>query len=103
MVESLQGHYIFGKNMLGYLNGTLIHYDMWYTRHGELLLHEFVNFDCIGDVVSTQKSTPYHYFSLGLGMISQFDRKERVVAINSIEFEYIPACSASCEAISFVS
>ena len=38
-------------------------------------------------------------FSMGLGVISWFSRKQSCVALSTAEVEYVIACSASCEAV----
>ena len=45
------------------------------------------------------KSTSRCYFSLGLFMISWFNRKQRSVALNSAEAEYMALSQEACEAI----
>ena len=46
-----------------------------------------------------KKSTLGCCFSMGSGVISWFSRKQSCVALSTAEAEYVPACSASCEAV----
>jgi len=45
------------------------------------------------------KSTSSCCFSLGSGMISWYSRKQKSVALSSVEAEYMVASQASCEAL----
>ncbi|KAH9297082.1 hypothetical protein KI387_028764, partial [Taxus chinensis] len=44
-------------------------------------------------------STSGCYFSLGSGVVSWFNRKQKSVALSSVESEYIAASMETCEAI----
>lgn len=81
--------------MLRYLKGT-VHYVIRYARDDELLLRGFVDSDWIGDA-SVAKSTSSFHFSVSIGMISWFSRKQFVVALSSAKAEYTVASSSSCD------
>jgi hypothetical protein len=49
--------------------------------------------------VDERKSTSGTYFSLGLAMISWISRKQKFVALNIAEAEYIATCDTCTEAI----
>ena len=46
-----------------------------------------------------RKSTSGCFFSMGLGVISWFNRKQSCVALSIAEVEYVTTCSDSCEAV----
>ena len=59
---------------------------------------DYVDSDWAGNAID-RKSTSRFFFSMGLGMISWFSRKQSYVALSIAEVEYVAACSASCEAV----
>ena len=52
--------------------------------------------DWVGSSID-RKSTLGCYFSMGLGVISWFSRKQSCVALSIVEAEYVIACLDSCE------
>ena len=54
--------------------------------------------DWVGNAID-RKSTSGCCFSMGLGVISWFSRKQSCVALSTAEAEDVAACSASCEAV----
>ena len=46
-----------------------------------------------------RKSTSGCCFSMGLGVISCFSRKQSYMALSTAEAEYVAACSTSCEVV----
>jgi hypothetical protein len=46
-----------------------------------------------------RKNTSGCCFSLELRLVSWFNRKQRYVALSSVEVEYMPASMATCEAV----
>ena len=57
-----------------------------------------MDFDWAGSAID-RKRTSGCCFSMGLGVISWFSRKQSCVALSTIEAEYVVDCSASCEAV----
>jgi hypothetical protein len=55
------------KHMLWYLKGTM-HFGPRYVSDGELVVHSFSDFDCVGS--ANDRSTLGCCFNLGLGVIS---------------------------------
>jgi len=96
MVEPHCIHWIAATNLLRYLRGT-IQYGMRYTA-GNLRLHGYSNADWASSVVD-HKSTFGRCFSLGSASISWMSRKQKSVALSTIETEYIATSMACCEAI----
>ena len=62
------------------------------------MLHGFSNFDWVGSA-QDRKSTSEFSLSLGSAMVSWSSRKRGLVALSTIEVEYISASDASREAI----
>jgi hypothetical protein len=85
------------KHVLCYLSGTL-EYRLLYERSGGVRLTRFTDFDwtgCAEDI----KSTLGCCFSIGSGIISWFNRKQKSVALSSAEVEDMAASLATCEAL----
>ena len=61
-------------------------------------LEGYVDSDWAGSVID-MKSTLVCCFSMGLGVISWFSRKQSYVALSTAEIEYVIACSSSCEEV----
>jgi hypothetical protein len=80
-----------------YLKGTL-YCGLNYDGDHDFTLSGYTDSDWVGSV-SDRKSTLGCCFSLGSIMISWKSRKQSDIALNTMEAEYIVACSASCEAI----
>eukprot|EP00253_Pinus_taeda_P036124 PITA_36124 len=96
MVEPHHTHWIGVKNLLRDLRGIITH-GLRYTV-GDVRLHGYTNADREGSVVD-RKSTSRCHFSLGSASISWIRRKQKSVALNTAEVEYIAASMASCEVI----
>jgi hypothetical protein len=62
-------------------------------------LHGFTDLDWAGSV-EDRNNTSGMCFSLGSAMISWGSRKQKSVALSTIEAEYMEACEACTEAIS---
>jgi hypothetical protein len=71
-----------------------------YASNDDVQLHGFTDSYWTGSADDI-KSTPGICFSLGSAMISQDSRKQKCVALNTAEVEYIVACDACMEAIWF--
>jgi hypothetical protein len=85
------------KHVMRYLKGTLdcgLNYD----GDHDFTLSGYNDSDWAGSV-SDRKITSGCCFSLGSAMILWQSRKQSNIALNTVEAEYIVACSASCEAI----
>ena len=61
-------------------------------------LEGYVDSDWAGSAID-RKSTSGCCFSMGLGVISWFTRKQSCVALSATEAEYVVACSSSCEVV----
>ena len=61
-------------------------------------LHGYTNADWVGSVVD-RKSTSGCCFTLGSASISWIYRKQKLVALSTVEVEYIAASMACCEAV----
>jgi hypothetical protein len=64
----------------------------------DVQLHGFTDSDWAGSA-DDRKSTSGMCFSLGSAMISWASRKQKSVALNTAEAEYIAACDACTEAV----
>ena len=75
-----------------------VDYGLKYDANQKINLEGYVNSDWVGSAID-RKSTLGCCFSMGLGVISWFSRKQYCVALSTAEAEYVAACSASCEAV----
>eukprot|EP00253_Pinus_taeda_P027081 PITA_27081 len=85
------------KHVLRYLRGTS-QYGLWYRWIEGVKLQGFTDADWAGNP-SDRKSTSGGIFNLGSAAVSWYSRKQRSVALSSIEAEYMAASQAACEAI----
>jgi hypothetical protein len=97
LVEPRHVHLVVEKHVMRYLKGTL-DYDISYDGDHNFTLSGYTDSDWDGSV-SDRKITSGCCFSLGSTMISWQSKKQSSIALNTIEVEYIVACSASCKAI----
>jgi hypothetical protein len=86
-----------GKHVLRYLKGTS-EYRLWYKQMDEVKLHGFMDADWEGSPTD-RKSTSGGIFSIGSTVVSWYNKKQRFVALNSAEAEYMVASQDACEAI----
>jgi hypothetical protein len=97
LVEPRHVHLVAAKHVMRYLKGTLdcgLNYD----GDHDFTLSGYTNSYWAGSV-SDRKITSGCCFSLGSTMISWQSRKQSSIALNTVEAEYIVACSSSCKAI----
>ena len=85
------------KHVLRYLRGTS-QYGLWYKRSEGVKLQGFTDVDWAGSP-SDWQSTPEEIFNLGSVAASRYSRKQRSVALSSVEAKYMVASQAACEAI----
>ena len=85
------------KHVLRYLKGTT-QYVLWHRRTKEVKLQGFTDADCAGSP-SEKKSTSRGIFSIVSATVSWYNRKQRSVALSSIEEEYMATSQVACEAI----
>eukprot|EP00253_Pinus_taeda_P035255 PITA_35255 len=83
------------KHVLRYLKGTT-HFGLWYRRAEGVKLQGFTDADWARSP-SDRKSTSRGIFSIGSTTGSWYIRKQRSVALSSVEVEYMAASQASCE------
>jgi hypothetical protein len=97
LVEPRHVHLVVAKHVMRYHKGT-IDCGLNYDGDHDFTLSGYTDADWVGSV-SDRKSTSGCCFSLGSTMISWQSRKQSNIALNTVEAEYIAACSASCETI----
>jgi hypothetical protein len=97
MVETRRVHWVAAKHVLRYLCGT-VDYGLVYHRGYGFRLVGYTDSDWAG-CVSDRKSTSGCCFGLGSAVVSWFSRKQKSMALSSIEDEYMAASQASCEAL----
>ena len=90
-------HWVAAKHILRYVVGT-VDYGLDYRRLGGVGLIGFTDLDWVGSA-SDRKSTYGCYFSLGSAVVSWLSRKQKFIAFNFAEVEYMAASQASCEAL----
>ena len=79
------------------MRGT-VEYGLKYSKGNEIQLGGFTDADWVGSTVD-RKSTSGYCFSLGSRMTSWCSRKQKSVALSSVEGEYMVASTTLCEAI----
>eukprot|EP00253_Pinus_taeda_P007762 PITA_07762 len=90
----VEPHWIDAKNFLRYLRGTISH-GLRYTARN-VKLPDYLNVHWAGSV-EDRKSTSECWFSLGSATISWMNRKQKMVALNTVETEHIATSITSCE------
>ena len=85
------------KHVLRYLRGTLDD-GLWYKNTDGVKLHGFTDVDWAGSPLD-RKSTSGDIFSIGSTYFYCYNRKQRSLALNSVEVEYMVESQATCEAI----
>ena len=80
-----------------FLNDT-VDYGLKYEADQKINLEGYVDLDWAGSAID-RKRTSGCCFSMGLGVISWFSRKQSCVALSTAEAKYVAACSSSCEAV----
>ena len=90
-------HLIVVKHILRYLKGT-VDYGLKYEANQNINVEGYLDSYWASSSID-RKSTSGCYFSMGLGVISLFSRKQSYVALSTAKAEYVAACSASCEAV----
>ena len=83
-------HLIAAKHILSYLRGT-IDYGLKYDANQNINLEGYVDSDWTGSAID-RKSTSGCCFSMGLGVISWFSRKQSCVALSTAKVEYVVVC-----------
>ena len=87
------------KRVLRYIKGTLdqgLKFES--SSDCDINLHGYADADWAGDA-TTRKSTSGYMFSLAGATVSWKSKRQTVVALSSIEAEYIALCLAAQEAI----
>ena len=85
------------RHVLRYLRDTS-GYGLWYRQSDEVKLHGFMDADWAGSPMD-RKSTSGGIFSIGSTTVSWYNRKQRSMALSSVEAEYMAASLAACEVI----
>ena len=86
-----------GKHVLCYLIGTS-GYGLWYKQEDVVKLCGFTDADWAGSQTD-RKRTSGGIFNIGSTIVSWYNRKQRSVALSSVEAKYMVASLAACEAI----
>eukprot|EP00253_Pinus_taeda_P023765 PITA_23765 len=81
------------KHVLRYLRGTT-QYGLWYRRTEGVKLQGFTDVDWAGSP-SNRKSTSGGIFNLASVVVSWYSRKQRSVALSTVEAEYMEASQAT--------
>ena len=99
LIETRNVYLISEKHILRYLKGT-IGYGLKYGANQKINLEVYDDSDWAGSGID-RKSTSGCYFSMGLGVISWFSRKQSCVALSTAKAKYVSTCSAICEVVCF--
>eukprot|EP00253_Pinus_taeda_P024813 PITA_24813 len=101
MKEMVLMHYFLGmeaeKHVLRYLRGAF-QYGLCYKHIEGVKLQGFTDANWAGNP-SDMKSTSGGIFSIGLVIVSWYNRKQRSVPLSSAEAEYMATSQVACEAI----
>ena len=95
-LEPRHDHWIATKHILRYLRGTIYHRLKYDSK--EVKLIGFIDSDWGGSEIDG-RSTTGGCFSLEATIISWMSRKQNLVALSSVEAEYVVACEIGKEAI----
>ena len=71
---------------------AIVEYQLKYDVNQRINLEGYVDSDSAGSAIN-RKSTLGCCFSMGLGVISWFRRKQSCVALSTAEVEYVATCS----------
>ena len=97
LTDARHVHLIVTKHILRYLKGT-VDYGLKYKADEKINLEGYVDSYWASSAID-RKRTSRCCFSMGLGVISWFSRKQSYVALSTTEAKYVAACSASCEEV----
>eukprot|EP00253_Pinus_taeda_P002500 PITA_02500 len=89
MVQPTKLFWMAGKHVLRYLRSTS-QFRLWYRRTEGVKLQGFIDADWVG-IPSDRKSTSGGIFNLGSAAVSWYNRKQRSIALSSVEAEYMVA------------
>lgn len=95
MANPGRAHWEAAKRVLRYLKGTSDHA---LALGGELVLRAYTDADYAGDR-DDRKSTGAYVFTIGSGAVSWSSKKQSVVALSTLEAEYMAMTQAAKEAI----
>eukprot|EP00253_Pinus_taeda_P005987 PITA_05987 len=79
------------KRIFKYLQGTQ-NYGLWYPRDTDLTLHAYTDADWSRSV-DDRKSTSGGAFFMGSRLVSWFSKKQSLIALSTVEVEYVAAAS----------
>eukprot|EP00253_Pinus_taeda_P027740 PITA_27740 len=92
-----EGKSVVGSRWIYKVRGTS-GYGLWYRQEDEVKICGFTDADWAGSPTD-RKSTSGGIFSIDLTIVSWYSKKQRSVALSSVEVEYMAASLAACEAI----
>eukprot|EP00253_Pinus_taeda_P021938 PITA_21938 len=95
MVQPTKLFWKVAKHVLRYLRGTY-QYGLWYKQSEGVKLQGFTYVDWARSP-SNRKRTSRGIFNLGSATVSWYNRKQRSVALSSVEDEYMSTSQAACE------
>jgi hypothetical protein len=78
-----ESHWKVGKRLLRYVNG-IKEFGIKYSTSKYFRLNGYIDSDCGGNV-DDRKSTSWHTFRFGTGMVSWESRKQPIVTLSSAE------------------
>ena len=97
MVQPTKFFWKVAKHVLRYLRG-ISQYGLWYKWTKGVKLQGFTDADWAGSPLD-RKSTLGGIFNLGSAAVSWYNSKQRSIALNSTEAEYMASSQATCEAL----
>ena len=99
LTDPIHVHLIAANHILRYLRGT-VDYVLKYEMNQKINLQGYVDSNWAGSAID-RKSTSGCFFSMGLGVISWFRRKQSCMALRTTEEKYVATFSVICEAVCF--
>ena len=97
MHQPHEGHWKEAKRILRYIRG-IVQFGIHYSAGASPLLIGFTDSDWAGDP-DDRNSTARYVFTLGLGPITWYCKKQSAISLSSVEAEYRGAVEANKEAM----
>ena len=95
----LRHYHLVAKHEVRYLKGT-VDYGLKYEVNQKINLEGYVDSYWTHSSID-RKNALGCFFSMGLGVVSWFSKKESCMALSTTEEKYVATCSAICEVVCF--
>ena len=92
-------HLMVTKHVVSYLKG-IVEYGLKYEANQKINLEGYVDSYWAGSSID-RKITSRCYFSMRLGVISWYSKKESCMTLRTVEAKYVATCSTIWEVVCF--